>query len=99
MSRGKTMSEQRIVYQRELPGGGYVNIESDAEADALTRAQVTVERRTDPARRDGHVPPIIAAAEGVNAQSVLRELMEIASDNVAIARALLRWKSDGRAKF
>jgi hypothetical protein len=63
------------------------------------RARIAVERRTDPTRRDGHTPPVIAVAEGPSAQSVFRELLAIASDNVAIARALLRWQSGGRAKF
>jgi hypothetical protein len=91
--------EPRILYRRPLPGGGYVNVEEESAEASLHRGHVAVERRADPERREGHEPPIIATAEGTSAQSVLRQLFEIASDNVAIARALLRWRSDGRARF
>jgi hypothetical protein len=50
-------------------------------------------------RRDGHIPPIVAKAEGGTRQSVFAQLLAIATDNVAVARALLRWKSDGKARF
>jgi hypothetical protein len=50
-------------------------------------------------RRDGHVPPIVAEAEGGTRQSVFAQLLAIATDNVAVARALLKWKSDGKARF
>lgn len=94
------MTESRIVYQRELPGGGYVHVEEESLQDTEThRAHVTVERRTDPTRRDGHEPPVIARAEGRSPQSVFGELFRIAQDNVAIAKALLRLRGDGTAKF
>ena len=94
------MTESKIVYQRELPGGGYVNVEEESLQDTEThRAHVTVERRTDPTRRDGHEPPVIARAEGRSPQSVFGELFRIAQDNVAIAKALLRLRGDGTAKF
>jgi len=94
-------NEPKLVYQRELPGGGYVHVqEEDGLRDTDThRAHVTVERRTDPTRRDGHVPPIIASAEGKGSQAVFGELLEIAKDNVAIAKALLRLREDGKAQF
>lgn len=93
-------SADRTLYQRELPGGGYVHVQEDAETPSGThRAHVAVERRTDPSRRQGHAPPVIASAEGTSRQGVFRELLEIAADNVAVARALLRWQSDGRARF
>ncbi len=94
------MTESKIVYQRELPGGGYVQLEEESLQDTEThRAHVTVERRTDPTRRDGHEPPVIARAEGRSPQSVFGELFRIAQDNVAIAKALLRLRGDGTAKF
>jgi len=93
------MPDHRILYQRELPGGGYVHVEEEPGGGELHRAQLSVERRTDPARRDGHAPPVIATAEGASTHSVFRQLLEIASDNVEIARALLRWQSDGKARF
>ena len=94
------MTESKIVYQRELPGGGYVHVEEESLQDTEThRAHVTVERRTDPTRRDGHEPPVIARAEGRSPQSVFGELFRIEQDNVAIAKALLRLRGDGTAKF
>lgn len=91
----------RIVYRRNLPGGGFVNIEADSSvvAEQLHRAVITVERRSDPSRRDGHHPPVVAVAEGPSSQSVFRQLLEIAADNIAIARALLRSQADGRPRF
>jgi len=50
-------------------------------------------------RRDGHTPPIVASAEGGTLQAVFAKLFAIAADNVAVARALLRWKGDGKARF
>jgi len=77
-----------------------VNVELDPQsASGVHRAYVAVERRADPVRRNGHVPPVVASAEGGTRQSVFAQLLEIAADNVAVARALLRWKSDGRAQF
>ena len=94
------MTESKIVYQRELPGGGYVHVEEESLQDTEThRAHVTVERRTDPTRRDGHEPPVNARAQGRSPQSVFGELFRIAQDNVAIAKALLRLRGDGTAKF
>lgn len=93
-------NEPRILYQRELPGGGYVNVEEESLQNTDThRAHVTVERRTDPTRRDGHEPPVIARAEGRSTNGVFGELLRIAQDNVAIAKALLRLRSDGKPRF
>ena len=93
-------NEPKILYQRELPGGGFVEVEEEGLHDTEThRAYVRVERRTDPTRRDGHEAPVIAKAEGDNPQGVFGELLKIAQDNVAIAKALLRLRGDGRAKF
>jgi len=94
------MSADKTLYRRTLPGGGYVNVDLDSPSVSGThRAYVAVERRTDPARRDGHTPPVVASAEGGTRQSVFAQLLAIAADNVAVARALLRWKSDGKARF
>ena len=93
------MKDSRILYQRVLPGGGYVHVEEEPGPDEVHRAHVAVERRGDPTRRAGHEPPVIAVAEGPTAQSAVRQLMEIANDNVEIARALLRLRPDGLAKF
>ena len=94
------MSADKTLYRRTLPGGGFVNVDVDSpSASGVHRAYVAVERRTDPARRDGHEPPVVATAEGGTRQSVFAQLLAIAADNVAVARALLRWKSDGKARF
>jgi hypothetical protein len=94
-----SMDRGRVLYERELPGGGYVHVEETSAVDGIPRTCVSVERRRDPSRREGHEPPVIASAEGGGAQNVFQQMLEIASDNVAIARALLRWQSDGKARF
>ena len=48
------MMADSVLYTRELPGGGYVSIESIPETATAFRARVAVERRTDPLRRAGH---------------------------------------------
>lgn len=85
-----------MLFKRELPGGGYVTIESLPGGDGLHRARVFVERRTDPERRDGHVPPVIAQLEGASSSAIFEELYRIAVDNVAIARGIMRWQAARR---
>jgi hypothetical protein len=72
-----------VTYSRALPGGGLVFIDTGDDG-----ARLWVERRTDPRRREGHTPPILARAADPGA------LMEIAADNVAVARAIQRWQAD-----
>jgi len=96
------MPSDNTLYHRNLPGGGYVNVDVDVDQPSESgthRAHVAVERRSDPMRRDGHTPPIVASAEGGTLQAVFAKLFAIAADNVAVARALLRWKGDGKARF
>jgi len=93
------MKDAKILYQRPLPGGGFVHVEEENDETSSHRGRVAVERRVDPNRRDGHEPPTIAVIEGNTAQSVIRQLLEIATDNVAIARALLHQQAGGRARF
>lgn len=94
------MTRQKTAYRRTLPGGGFVDVELDQPTPTGThRAHLAVERRVDPQRRDGHQPPIVATVEGRTPQGVFAQLLAIAADNVSIARALLRWRSDGRARF
>ncbi len=93
------MATHKSLYRRSLPGGGYVNVAAESPSAAgIHRAYIAVERRVDPVRREGHEPPVVASAEGATRQTVFAQLLEIAADNVAVARALLAW-SDGRAKF
>lgn len=84
-----------VVYSRQLPGGGTVWIETEEAADQLVRGVLAIERRTDPSRRLGHVPPVLARYDGPSPLAVMNALYEIARDNVAVARALQRWQ--GRA--
>jgi hypothetical protein len=83
------------VYRRPLPGGGYVAIESspDATGDSGVKAHVLVERRSDPGRRVGHVPPVVAETEAPDVQQAVDALSEIADNNVEVARALQRWQA------
>jgi hypothetical protein len=80
------------VYRRELPGGGYVAIDVQRRAAQrlACRTRVSVERRSADERRAGHVPVVIAEAEGDERSPAFTELYKIAADNSAIARALLR---------
>jgi len=87
------MNRPAPLYSRELPGGGYVIIEELPVEGGVFRAQLTVERRTDPVRRDGHERPVIATAEGASAADVYNDLVRIAADNVAVARCILRWQA------
>ena len=89
------MKDPTLLYTRELPGGGFVAIEAAAEA-AGYYAQISVERRGDPKRREGHTPPVIAEASGSTQSDVLRELYDIAVDNVAVARGLIQWQARRR---
>ena len=84
-----------LLYSRELPSGGFVVIEAESAEGGLHHAFLAVERRSDPSRRAGHEPPVIAEARGTSRQIVFKELYQIARDNVAISRALLR-RQDGR---
>jgi len=77
------------LFHRDLPGGGYVAIELVAATNTDPVARVTVERRGDRARRQGHRPPVILE-EAWKPERGFGDLYRIACDNVAIARALLR---------
>lgn len=86
--------DSKVLFSRELPGGGEVRVETVAVDDAGAEhgARVVVERRSDPRRRDSHAPPIIAEATSADSQGLVDRLVRIARDNVAIARALQRWQ-------
>jgi hypothetical protein len=85
-----------VLFTRELPGGGFVAIESVPGADGVHRARISVERRTDPERRLGHTPPVIASAEGESSEAIFEELYKIAIDNVAVSRGIIRWQAGRR---
>jgi hypothetical protein len=83
------------VYRRDLPGGGYVAIDVERERE-LTRTRVSVERRSKDERRDGHQPIVIAEVDGDERSAGFADLYRMATDNAAIARALLQ--VDGPAR-
>jgi len=84
------VSEQTVsaIYRRELPGGGYVAMVVERERE-LARTRVCVERRAREARRAGHLPVVIAEADGDDRSPGFADLYRLAADNAAIARALL----------
>ncbi len=87
-----TSSTTHRVYERELPGGGYVAIDMTRERSFLRRryhGEVVVERRAA-ARRRGANAPVIAEERGSSITEVVNRLMPAAGSNVAIAAALLR---------
>ena len=89
------MTERKLLFSRTLPGGGIVTIESEPhEADC--RAVLTVERRTDTTRRDGHVAPIIAEAIGPTEAAAFEQLYPIATNNVRVAQHLRSWQQERR---
>ena len=79
------------LYTRQLPGGGYVVIEA-TQGDAEVSLRLYVERRVDPKRRTGHQPPVVAVVSGTDRERAVRELVQIAENNVEVARALQRWQ-------
>jgi hypothetical protein len=83
---------ETAVYRRELPGGGFVAIDVDRERTdrEVPRARVYLERRGHLDRRSGHPPIVLAEADGDEHSPGFTELYQIAADNAAIARALLR---------
>ncbi len=92
------MDEFVLLYSRELPGGGIVTIEALPEGSPSCHARVSVERRSDPKRREGHLPPVIAEARAATQASAFKELYQIASDNVAVARGLIQWQARRRER-
>jgi hypothetical protein len=65
----------------------------DATGDSGVKAQVLVERRSDPGRRVGHAPPVVAETEAADVEEALDALSELADNNVEVARALQRWQA------
>ena len=89
------------LYRRPMPGGGYVEVELDADRAAADvergsrrhRGRVVMERRVDPGRRYGHRAPVIAELAGDDRDELMSELFRLAQDNAALARTLLRQQS------
>lgn len=99
------MDKTKVLYERPLPGGGYVQVEEESDGAtekapdaAIHRVHLAVERRSNPARRAGHDPPVIVTEEGGSLTLLLRRLVAIASSNVEVAKGLLM-RAGGRARF
>ena len=100
-SQGTDVTTPRRLYRRDLPGAGFVCIDVTDSADdesagvprESSRIRVYVERRANAARRVGHEPPVLVECEGDDSAPALGELYRMASDNVALARALLEWQT------
>jgi hypothetical protein len=90
-------SASAILYARPLTSGGYVAIEASQPAGSAYRACVYVERRTDPSRRNGHAPPVVAEYEGPTRLSVMHELYRVAADDDLLARGMARLTRQPRA--
>jgi hypothetical protein len=90
--------DQPTLYERELPGGGFVTIQVADRGPDQQRCEgrISVERRVERERREGHEPPVIVQLEGDSSRTVFNELYRIAADNVAVARAILAWQSRRR---
>lgn len=94
------------LYRRELPGAGYVAIDltqtqDDSESmrtSTGSRIRVSVERRADEERRNGHHPPIVAEFTGDHRAPEVGELYRMAADNAALARALMEWQGRRQSK-
>lgn len=89
----RDMGESAMVYQRALPGGGYVAIYAAPTRSLLgvrrVEGSLVVERR-EPPRREGHEPPVVARATGHSLASVLDDLFPLAQSNTAVAARCLR---------
>ncbi len=82
------------IYMRKLPGGGFVMIEVSPMRTLFGarryQGRLILERRSETARRDGHVPPVIAEAQSTSIAGIFHELFLLAQSNVALATAALR---------
>lgn len=88
---GRRDSER--VYERQLPGGGFVAIEVTPVRNVFGRrkyhGEVIVERRILRDRRQGHAAPTVADADAATVATVFHELFPVAHSNVAVATCCL----------
>ena len=84
------------LYWRDLPGGGYVVLDVADEPHAGGRfvGRITVERRSDGARRAGCTPPVIAELRANSSGLLLHHLLPIARSNPAIGAAILHLRPE-----
>ncbi len=90
------MHPRPLLYQRTLPGGGYVAIDALARGEGDWHARLWVERRTENARRSGHHPPIVLEAVDADLDAAVERLRSVAADNVALAQAIRRRQAGRR---
>jgi hypothetical protein len=92
MMRTERRSAERI-YERTLPGGGFVAIEVMPVRNVLGRQRyrgnVVVERRGERERRKGHPAPSVAQASAATVATILHELFPVAHSNVTLASGCL----------
>jgi len=90
------------VYQRRLPGGGFVAIEVTPVRTLLGQrrfhGEVIVERRIELERRSGHPAPSVASADAASLAAVLHELFPVAQSNTAVAIGVLTHTREHRAR-
>lgn len=87
------------LYERELPGGGFVAIDIGTRTAGDREVPVTrlcVERRQTHERRTGHEPPVIAEVEGDERSPNFSTIFQMARDNAAVARGILDWQARRR---
>src|SRR5689334_24491855 len=80
LNMSKRNSRTGRLYERELPGGGFVAIDVSLEtrgSEAVPHTRVFVERRSDVVRRSGHVPPCIAEADADDSTTAFSDLLRI----------------------
>lgn len=90
----KRRRPSKILYSRELPGGGYVTIQSEPCDNESYRGWISVERRAERNRRDNDAVPVIAETQGNSPDAVLGALQAIAADNVAVAKGIRAWEAE-----
>ena len=93
----RDVSGGEALYTRPMPGGGYVKVELLAN-DRMNvqgerrRGRVVIEPRSASPRRADDAPLVVEEVEG-DEGAVVAELFRIARDNAAIARRVLRGRS------
>lgn len=95
--RGGTTGSR--LYERELPGGGFVAIDVCTLRAGDREVPVTrlcVERRQTHERRVGHDAPVIAEVEGDERSAGFATIFQMARDNAAVARGILDWQAQRR---
>lgn len=87
------LDERRRFYERRLPSGGYIAIETVTIRSLFggfkTRGEIICERRPE-SRRAGHRAPIAACAENTRPDEVVRALLPYAQSDEALAAVLGR---------